>query len=130
MVGAVRFELTTSCTPSKRATKLRYAPDHWSEDSSLPTAGFNHENCFSRSVFRRQTRGWKPRSLAAKMTAATVWRHASSVPVMAASCRQSGWQCQVAPFRLARRDGALLIFSARNRVNEGLRTFTAGLGSE
>ena len=26
MVGAVRFELTTSCTPSKRATKLRYAP--------------------------------------------------------------------------------------------------------
>ena len=44
MVGAVRFELTTSCTPSKRATKLRYAPDHWSEDSSLPTAGFNHEN--------------------------------------------------------------------------------------
>ena len=28
MVGAVRFELTTSCTPSKRATKLRYAPNH------------------------------------------------------------------------------------------------------
>ncbi len=27
MVGAVRFELTTSCTPSKRATKLRYAPN-------------------------------------------------------------------------------------------------------
>ena len=44
MVGAVRFELTTSCTPSKRATKLRYAPSHC-VDSSLPTAGFNHENC-------------------------------------------------------------------------------------
>ena len=26
MVGAVRFELTTFCTPSKRATSLRYAP--------------------------------------------------------------------------------------------------------
>ena len=43
MVGAVRFELTTSCTPSKRATKLRYAPSHCI-DSSLPTAGFNHED--------------------------------------------------------------------------------------
>jgi hypothetical protein len=28
MVGTVRFELTTSCTPSKRATKLRYVPNH------------------------------------------------------------------------------------------------------
>ena len=26
MVGATRFELVTSCTPSKRATRLRYAP--------------------------------------------------------------------------------------------------------
>ena len=26
MVGARRFELLTFCTPSKRATKLRYAP--------------------------------------------------------------------------------------------------------
>ena len=26
MVGAVRFELTTSCTRNKRATGLRYAP--------------------------------------------------------------------------------------------------------
>lgn len=26
MVGASRFELETSCTPSKRATRLRYAP--------------------------------------------------------------------------------------------------------
>jgi hypothetical protein len=47
MVGAVRFELTTSCTPSKRATKLRYAPDHLSTDSNLPTAAFNHENDFA-----------------------------------------------------------------------------------
>ena len=27
MVGLVRFELTTSCTPCKRATKLRYSPN-------------------------------------------------------------------------------------------------------
>ena len=26
MDGAVRFELTTSCTRNKRATRLRYAP--------------------------------------------------------------------------------------------------------
>ena len=26
MVGATRFELVTFCTPSKRATRLRYAP--------------------------------------------------------------------------------------------------------
>ena len=26
MVRAVRFELTTSCTENKRASKLRYAP--------------------------------------------------------------------------------------------------------
>ena len=34
MVGAVRFELTTSCTRNKRATRLRYAPT--SERSRLP----------------------------------------------------------------------------------------------
>ncbi|GEM_PF-5537256 len=27
VVGAVRFELTTSCTRNKRATRLRYAPN-------------------------------------------------------------------------------------------------------
>ena len=27
MVGPVRFELTTSCTPCKRATRLRYGPN-------------------------------------------------------------------------------------------------------
>src|SRR5688572_20484976 len=27
MVGLVRFELTTSCTPCKRATRLRYSPN-------------------------------------------------------------------------------------------------------
>ena len=34
VVGAVRFELTTSCTRNKRATRLRYAPT--SERNRLP----------------------------------------------------------------------------------------------
>src|SRR5271170_46770 len=33
MVGAVRFELTTSCTRNKRATRLRYAP---TQSANLP----------------------------------------------------------------------------------------------
>ena len=37
----------------------------------------------SRPALREQPR-WPPPQ----------WRHASSVPVMAASCRQSGWPCQ------------------------------------
>jgi hypothetical protein len=48
MVGTVRFELTTSCTPSKRATKLRYVPNHWNEESILRTLVFNHEDCQPR----------------------------------------------------------------------------------
>jgi hypothetical protein len=34
MVGAVRFELTTSCTRTKRATRLRYAPIHEAAQSA------------------------------------------------------------------------------------------------
>ena len=48
MVGTVRFELTTSCTPSKRATKLRYVPNHWSGESSGLLRVFNHEDCQPR----------------------------------------------------------------------------------
>ena len=44
MVGTVRFELTTSCTPSKRATKLRYVPNHWSAESIRCGRVFNHED--------------------------------------------------------------------------------------
>ena len=36
MVGAVRFELTTSCTRNKRATRLRYAPNQSSERCRVP----------------------------------------------------------------------------------------------
>ena len=35
MVGAVRFELTTSCTRNKRATRLRYAPTQIIEENAL-----------------------------------------------------------------------------------------------
>ena len=34
MVGTVRFELTTSSTPRKRATKLRYVPTKCSNDEA------------------------------------------------------------------------------------------------
>src|SRR5207237_3708921 len=41
MVGAVRFELTTSCTRNKRATRLRYAPTlktrTWREFGTIAT---------------------------------------------------------------------------------------------
>jgi hypothetical protein len=39
MVGAVRFELTTSCTRNKRATRLRYAPTQRQE--KVPTVRLN-----------------------------------------------------------------------------------------
>jgi hypothetical protein len=36
MVGPVRFELTTSCTPCKRATRLRYGPKHQRKGEKAP----------------------------------------------------------------------------------------------
>lgn len=36
MVGLVRFELTTSCTPCKRATRLRYSPMIHRKDEEAP----------------------------------------------------------------------------------------------
>gem|GEM_PF-2345140 len=35
MVGPVRFELTTSCTPCKRATRLRYGPKQENGDKAV-----------------------------------------------------------------------------------------------
>ena len=50
MVGAVRFELTTSCTRNKRATRLRYAPNQaWAQ--KVPIHPLNCNPVFSRSVF-------------------------------------------------------------------------------
>ena len=45
MVGAVRFELTTSCTRNKRATRLRYAPNQGL--SKLPAAASESNDEFS-----------------------------------------------------------------------------------
>ena len=36
MVGLVRFELTTSCTPCKRATRLRYSPMNHRKGEEAP----------------------------------------------------------------------------------------------
>ena len=36
MVGPVRFELTTSCTPCKRATRLRYGPNKRNGEQAPP----------------------------------------------------------------------------------------------
>jgi uncharacterized protein len=64
MVGAVRFELTTSCTRNKRATRLRYAPTQGQEkvpgvgpksnfefriSANFPLCSFPGE-CFSQAV--------------------------------------------------------------------------------
>jgi hypothetical protein len=51
MVGTVRFELTTSCTPSKRATKLRYVPTR----SQKRTGIVGHERVVS-ILFHRNAR--------------------------------------------------------------------------
>ena len=48
MVGAVRFELTTSCTRNKRATRLRYAP---TREEKMPT-----EEAKSNPQFRSTAR--------------------------------------------------------------------------
>src|SRR3954463_12359201 len=45
MVGAGRFELTTSCTRNKRATRLRYAPTHEAGENALVLRDCN---CFFR----------------------------------------------------------------------------------
>src|SRR5690242_8178692 len=49
MVGAMRFELTTSCTRNKRATRLRYAPTQSAE--TLPRTPDNCNDVFSRPPF-------------------------------------------------------------------------------
>ena len=48
MVGAVRLELTTSCTRNKRATRLRYAPTQSSRREKIPPRSP------SDKLFRRQ----------------------------------------------------------------------------
>ena len=58
MVGAGRFELPTSCTPSKRASRTTLRPEPLNAHSIQPADGFNHEDFqFLRSRRTRIT-GW------------------------------------------------------------------------
>src|SRR2546425_5899619 len=50
VVGAVRFELTTSCTRNKRATRLRYAPPR---QEKMPGAPSNCNPDFPKRRFGR-----------------------------------------------------------------------------
>lgn len=49
MVGLVRFELTTSCTPCKRATRLRYSPMIHRKDEEAPRPKARQELIFWRA---------------------------------------------------------------------------------
>ena len=53
VVGATRFELVTFCTPSKRATSLRYAPTK-GESMNIGATGFEPATSWSRT--KRSTR--------------------------------------------------------------------------
>ena len=44
LVGVERFELPTSCTQSRRATRLRYTPIDRLRDDTLNRATFNVQN--------------------------------------------------------------------------------------
>src|SRR5882724_7838044 len=48
LVGAVRFELTTSCTRNKRATRLRYAPT----PGTKRVPGVAQKSNFEFNIFR------------------------------------------------------------------------------
>ena len=51
MVGAVRFELTTSCTRNKRATRLRYAPNQ-TRERKVPSQYHNCNDVFEEEQIR------------------------------------------------------------------------------
>ena len=54
MVGLVRFELTTSCTPCKRATRLRYSPNKEGSESRMPSA---EASGFFKAFIHRRNQG-------------------------------------------------------------------------
>src|SRR5436190_17054624 len=58
MVGAVRFELTTSCTRNKRATRLRYAPNQGQEKVPRVHMNCNLEFC-AREFKQKETKETK-----------------------------------------------------------------------
>jgi hypothetical protein len=55
LVGLVRFELTTSCTPCKRATRLRYSPSKGIAVKPRPRGDVNPTN--GGGLDRRAPRG-------------------------------------------------------------------------
>jgi hypothetical protein len=59
MVGPARFELTTSCTPCKRSTKLNYGP--MTNGRQVPTA----EKQTAASVNQRKTKDRVPQAFGA-----------------------------------------------------------------
>src|ERR1041385_6675961 len=61
MVGAVRFELTTSCTRNKRATRLRYAPTEGAKRSR--SAHRIAIKIFPRGERRLRTLNFAPQTL-------------------------------------------------------------------
>ena len=66
MVGLVRFELTTSCTPCKRATRLRYSPNK--EGSG------NRPSAPDASDFARQPKMTFSRPEPVPQTSSLLWR--------------------------------------------------------
>ena len=63
MVGAVRFELTTSCTRNKRATKLRYAPTQ--NDTLTNYQGNNQRRSHLETMIEPKSATRKPHELIA-----------------------------------------------------------------
>jgi hypothetical protein len=59
VVGAVRFELTTSCTRNKRATRLRYAPP--TKEARKCTHSAGNANIFECILFSGADRGTRRR---------------------------------------------------------------------
>jgi hypothetical protein len=59
VVGAVRFELTTSCTRNKRATRLRYAPSDQGREKCTLLAG--NANDFALNFRLESARGLRQR---------------------------------------------------------------------
>src|SRR5688572_571977 len=79
MVGAVRFELTTSCTRNKRATRLRYAPTQ--RVAEVATLGCD---CNYFCVVKEKTIGKNPMA-----RPITVQQAAKPMVIMAALCREA-----------------------------------------
>ena len=79
MIGARRFELPTSCSRSRRATKLRYAPIHVPQESCVKI--FNSK--------RVGARGFEPPTPCTPCKCATRLRHAPTIWDISSATRPS-----------------------------------------